>query len=98
MRSRRELAAAAVVVAAALISVAPAFGPGIPRGHDTVFELVRIAEYGRALQEGVFPPRWASNFFGGYGYPIFVYFPPLFSMVAGGFFALFGASELLALK
>ena len=51
---------------------------GFPQGHDWSFELVRIAEYGRALAQQ-WPPAWAENLYGGYGSPIFLFYAPLYA-------------------
>lgn len=55
---------------------------GFPQGDDGGREAVRIAEYLHALEDGQYPPYWASNFYGGYGSPVFLYYAPLFSFVA----------------
>ena len=63
--------------AAWLLSLWPLLGPDLPQGHDLLFELVRAAEFQRAVDSGAWRPRWATNLLGGYGYPIFDFFPPL---------------------
>jgi hypothetical protein len=40
----------------ALLSCLPLIVYGFPEGHDTGFELVRIAEYRNALEMGQWPP------------------------------------------
>lgn len=55
---------------------------GFPHGHDFLYELPRIAEYRNALVAGQWPPFWASNLYGGFGSPIFLYYSPLFMFVA----------------
>ena len=57
----------------------PLLAGGFPQGHDWTFELVRVAEYGAALEAGQFPPYWAENLYGGYGSPVFLFYAPLFS-------------------
>ena len=37
----------------------------------------RLAELSYLLRGGEFYPRWAPNFYHGYGYPIFNYYAPL---------------------
>gem|GEM_PF-1952911 len=66
----------------ALLSCLPLLVYGFPEGHDTGFELVRIAEYRHALEMGQWPPYWASNLYSGYGSPIFLFYAPLFLFVA----------------
>ncbi len=73
---------------AAALSCAPLALTGFPRGHDYTFELLRALEFGRALGEGQLPPYWASNVYGGYGSPAFLYYAPGFSALT----ALLGAA------
>jgi len=51
--------------------------PGLPRGDDAELHIYRTAELGYSLQAGSLYPRWAPNFYHGYGYPIFNYYAPL---------------------
>jgi hypothetical protein len=51
--------------------------PGLPTVGDMPIHLYRTMEYKRAWVPGVIVPRWASNFVFGYGYPLFVFAPPL---------------------
>jgi hypothetical protein len=64
---------------------------GFPQGDDGGREAVRIAEYLHALEDGQYPPYWASNFYGGYGSPVFLYYAPLFSFVAAVLSKLLGS-------
>jgi len=51
--------------------------PGLPHQTDAELHIYRAAELGHALRAGVRYPRWASNLYYGYGYPIFNYYAPL---------------------
>ncbi len=51
--------------------------PGLPTAADTPIHLYRTMEYGRAWAPGMIVPRWAPNLAYGYGYPLFVFAPPL---------------------
>ncbi len=55
---------------------------GFPHGHDFLLEVPRIAEYRNALSAGQFPPFWASNLYGGFGSPIFLFYAPLFMLMS----------------
>ena len=77
-----RLAAVGVSVAAVAVSVSPLLVHGFGMGHDWIFELVRIAEFRHALQDGQCPPFWASNLYQGFGSPIFLFYPPLYLAVA----------------
>ncbi|MBN2390714.1 MAG: hypothetical protein JXR84_08325 [Anaerolineae bacterium] len=49
----------------------------LPTATDAELHIFRIAEMGYSLQAGNLYPRWAANFYYGYGYPIFNYYAPL---------------------
>ncbi len=51
--------------------------PGLPTTADLVIHLYRTLEYGQSWAPGVIVPRWAPNLAYGYGYPLFVFAPPL---------------------
>ena len=51
---------------------------GLPIGHDLIYEITRVAEYSHSLKDNGFPVRWSANLEGGFGQPIFNFFPPLF--------------------
>jgi hypothetical protein len=67
------------VVAALALLAASAFivRAGLPRATDAELHVYRAAELNHVLGEGVFYPRWAPDFYYGYGYPIFNYYAPL---------------------
>lgn len=51
--------------------------PSLPAANDAELHIFRIAEVGYSLRAGNPYPRWAANFYYGYGYPIFNYYAPL---------------------
>jgi len=51
--------------------------PGLPAQTDAELHIYRTAELGYSLEAGNPYPRWAPDFFYGYGYPIFNYYAPL---------------------
>ncbi len=51
--------------------------PSLPVATDAELHIFRIAEMGYSLRAGNLYPRWAANFYYGYGYPIFNYYAPL---------------------
>lgn len=51
--------------------------PGLPQETDAELHIFRLAELARMVSGGEFYPRWAANFYYGYGYPIFNYYAPL---------------------
>lgn len=50
---------------------------GLPRYTDAELHVYRLAELARLVAAGELYPRWAPNFYFGYGYPIFNYYAPL---------------------
>lgn len=51
--------------------------PSLPAATDAELHIFRMAEMGHSLRAGNLYPRWAANFYHGYGYPIFNYYAPL---------------------
>lgn len=67
---------------ALLVSCLPLLTLRFPQGWDWGFELVRVAQFKDAMLSGQFPPYWGSDLYGGFGSPIFLFFPPLYSLVS----------------
>jgi hypothetical protein len=59
-----------------LISILAIVQPGLPNTADTLVHLWRSLEARELLANGVFYPRWAPDFYGGYGYPFFNFYAP----------------------
>ncbi|MGD9100306.1 MAG: 6-pyruvoyl-tetrahydropterin synthase-related protein [Anaerolineae bacterium] len=72
--------------------------PGLPRGTDAELHVFRAAELGASLRAGDLYPRWAPNFYYGYGYPIFNYYAPLTYYLANLFDLLPGADIVAGAK
>ena len=72
--------------------------PSLPRHTDLELHVFRAAEYGEVLRGGVLYPRWAPDFYYGYGYPIFNYYAPLTYAFANLFDALPGVDTVLSVK
>ena len=76
----------ALVLAAGLMVAAPLLQPGYFWGaHDARHDAYFIMQFDRAVQDGIWFPRWAPDFTFGYGYPFWI--------VYGGFASFLG--ELL---
>ncbi|MBE9471852.1 MAG: hypothetical protein IMY75_07085, partial [Chloroflexi bacterium] len=74
----RNSSFAILALALALVAAAPFLTrPGLPHQTDAELHVYRAAELGHTLRAGVFYPRWAPDFYYGYGYPIFNYYAPL---------------------
>ena len=67
-----------VVLAICLLAIWPFIGrASLPQETDAELHIFRLAELSYLVRGGVFYPRWAPNFYHGYGYPIFNYYAPL---------------------
>lgn len=67
-----------VVLAICLLALWPFLSrPGLPLETDAELHIFRLAELSRLVRAGELFPRWAPNFYYGYGYPIFNYYAPL---------------------
>ncbi len=87
------------VLALALIAAAPFLTrPGLPHHTDTELHVYRAAELGHLLRAGCFYPRWAPDFYYGYGYPIFNYYAPLTYYLANLFDLLPGVNVVAGVK
>ena len=67
------------LIAAAALSLIPILTiarPGIPHTADGYVHILRTLEVSRLLREGVIYPRWAPDFYLGYGYPFFNFYAP----------------------
>ena len=91
MEVRRRLPATVPWLLVLLLATSPLWGVGFPRGHDWLFELVRVREAGAALAEGPIPPAWAPDLYSGFGSPIFLFYAPLFPVVAWALSTLTGS-------
>ncbi len=67
-----------VVLAVSLLAIYTFLSrSGLPQVTDAELHIYRLAELSRLFRAGEFFPRWAPNFYYGYGYPIFNYYAPL---------------------
>jgi uncharacterized membrane protein len=83
----------------ALVAAAPFLTrPGLPHGTDAELHVYRAAELGHTLRAGSFYPRWAPDFYFGYGYPIFDYYAPLTYYLANLFDLLPGVDVVGGVK
>jgi len=90
-----------LALALALVAALPFLTrPGLPRGTDAELHVFRAAELGYSLRAGDLYPRWAPDFYYGYGYPIFNYYAPftyylanLFDLLPG--FDIIGSVKLI---
>src|SRR5437667_11360367 len=50
---------------------------GIPNLADGVIHVLRQVDFDRALRDGALVPRWGADLYGGFGYPLYEFAPPL---------------------
>src|SRR5512143_733006 len=65
-----------VILIAAIAALPFLTRSSLPRHTDLELHVFRAAEYSDSLSGGVLYPRWAPDFYYGYGYPIFNYYAP----------------------
>ena len=87
-----------LVIVFSLVAVLPLAGPNyFFDAHDARHTVFFLTEFDSALRDGVWYPGWATDQALGYGYPTFVFIPPLAYYTAEGFHLL-GASKVAAVK
>lgn len=88
-----------VVIAICLLAIWPFLSrPGLPLETDAELHIVRTAELDHLLRGGEIYPRWAPDFYYGYGYPLFNYYAPLTYYLGAGLLVLPGVDAVLAVK
>ena len=88
-----------LALALALIAASPFLAqPGLPRDTDAELHVFRAAEVAACWQQSVLYPRWAPDFYFGYGYPIFNYYAPLTYHLASLFALLPGLDIVSGVK
>ncbi len=66
-------------------------------GYDNAFHLWRAVQVAGCLRQGYLYPRWAPDMAHGYGFPLFIFPPPLTAYIAA-LFNLLGISWSLAIN
>jgi hypothetical protein len=65
--------------------------------HDNQ-QVSRLYELDRALAAGQFPARWVGNLGFGYGYPLYIFYPPLVYYLGEIFHLLLGTGFIVSIK
>ena len=87
-----------LTVLLSLFAAGPLMQPGYFWGaHDARHQVYFLFEFNRAIQDGIWYPRWAPDFTFGYGYPFFNIYGPL-AFYVGEFFHLIGFDFVGATK
>lgn len=58
------------IILLSCIAMASLATPGLFTSHDNEAHIKRLIQFHQALNDGQFPPRWGSGFFGGIGSPV----------------------------
>ncbi len=88
-----------VVLLICLIAIWPFISrAALPQQTDAELHIFRLAELSRLVRGGVWYPRWAPDFYYGYGYPIFNYYAPLTYYVGLLPMLLWGATAVQGVK
>jgi len=70
--------------------------PGYFPMHDDE-HIARLYDFNLALKTGQFPPRWMQHLGFGYGFPLFIFYPPVIYYIAELFYGA-GVSIILSTK
>lgn len=84
-----------------LICCLPAMLPLLKNGFFTMHDdqqIARLYQLDQALRAGQLPPRWAADLGFGYGYPLFVFYPPLIYYLGELFHLLLKTSFIDSIK
>lgn len=92
---KNSLAISLIFIFTLLVS-RPLFAPGLHQMHDDQ-QVARLFLFDKALTSGQFPVRWVDTLGFGFGYPLFVFYPPLVYMV-GEIFRLMGFGFITSTK
>jgi hypothetical protein len=98
-RLRRVDLGILVALLVCLLAVWPLLSrSGLPQDTDAELHIYRTAELSHVLQGGALYPRWAPDFYFGYGYPIFNYYAPLVYYLGAALGFIPGVSIVLAVR
>ena len=86
----------ALILISSLIISFPLFKPGLYQMHDDQ-HVARLYLFDKSLKEGQFPVRWVDELGFGFGYPLFVFYPPFVYML-GEVFHLLGLGFIDSVK
>lgn len=62
-----------IILVFGLLGVKSLFQKGYYTSHDGWHQVVRLFYYDKTIKEAVFPPKYVTNLFLGYGYPLFIF-------------------------
>ena len=92
----KNLIALVIIIAASIVVSHPLLKPGLFMMHDDQ-QVARLFVFDQALKAGQFPVRWVGGLGFGFGYPLFIFYPPLVYVV-GEIFHLIGFGYINSTK
>lgn len=93
---KNNLPSLVIIFLLSALAAVPLLVPGLHQIHDDQ-QIARLFLFDQALKAGQFPLRWVDGLGFGFGYPIFVFYPPLVYIV-GELFHLIGFGFIDAIK
>src|SRR4030042_1300374 len=93
---KKNLIAISTILFFSILISLPFLKPGLYIIHDDQ-QIARLFLFDQALKAGQFPPRWIDGLGFGFGYPLFVFYPP-FVYILGELFHLIGFSFIDSIK
>src|SRR3989344_3364631 len=85
-----------IILFASILTSLPLVKPGLNTMHDDQ-QVARLFLFDKSLASGQFPVRWVDELGFGYGYPLFVFYPPFVYML-GEIFHLTGYGFIDSIK
>ena len=78
----KDVLALIIVLLISLWICAPLFQNALPKTHDSLASIVKYLSMEKFIGHGQLLPRWIPDYHGGYGGPLFNFYPPLFFLIA----------------
>ena len=72
----KNLICLTIIFLVSLVLSLPLLKPGFYTVHDDQ-QFARLFEFDKSIKSGQIPPRWVQDLGFGFGYPLFVFYPPL---------------------
>ena len=92
----KNLIVVLIILFASILASLPIAKPGLYTIHDDQ-QVARLFVFDQALKAGQFPVRWVDGLGFGFGYPLFVFYPPFVYML-GEIFHLLGFGFIDSVK
>lgn len=93
---KNNLIAAVVIFIFSLLLSLPLLKPGFFTVHDDQ-QIARLFLFDKSLRTGQLPPRWVDDLGFGFGYPLFIFYPPFVYML-GEIYHLLGFGFIDSIK